>query len=403
MPTVLVTDASRGSAITIIRSLSKMGWTVVAADATRRSLGFRSRHAHHRFVYPSPSAEPEAYVTALCEAVSRYAVDLLIPIADETILPLARARIRFAGQCRLAIAGDKALQAVTDKQVTLDLCEELGIPVPETYVAYSVEEAQEVAHLLPWPIVVKAQRSRRLVSGAGVQNTGPVGYANSVKQLIDQAERLIQHGPVLLQGYQPGTGQGVEMLAYEGRPLAIFQHRRLAEVPITGGASAWRESVPLNPTLVEYSRRLVEALNWTGLIMVEFKVNETDAVLMEVNGRVWGSLPLAVHSGMDFPARLAELYLNGSPPPEPPATDYRRGVRASNLELMAVWFAQVLRKRRRYPFIPQPGRRDALRALLGMFGRRQKFDVQSWSDPLPGLFQIGHTLTHLSRKARAAS
>ena len=58
MPTVLVTDASRGSAITIIRSLSKMGWTVVAADATRRSLGFRSRHAHHRFVYPSPSSDP---------------------------------------------------------------------------------------------------------------------------------------------------------------------------------------------------------------------------------------------------------------------------------------------------------------------------------------------------------
>lgn len=403
MPTVLVTDARRGSAITIIRSLSKKGWTVVAADSTSHSLGFRSRHARHRFVYPSPTTEPEAYVTAMCEAVSRYSVDLLIPITDATILPLARARIRFAGRCQLAIAGDKALQAVTDKQATLDLCEELGIPVPRTYVAYSVEEVQEAAHLLPWPIVLKAQRSRRMVQGVGVQSTGPVGYANSVKELRDQASRLIEHGPILLQGYQPGSGQGVEMLAYEGRPLAVFQHRRLAEVPITGGASAWRESVPLDPALVDYSRRLVEALHWTGLIMVEFKVGETDAVLMEVNGRVWGSLPLAVHSGMDFPARLAELYLNGSPPPEAPATDYQIGVRASNLELMAVWFAQVARKRRRYPFLPQPGRRDALRALLGMFSRRQKFDVQSWSDPLPGLLQIGQTLAHLRRKARAAS
>jgi predicted ATP-grasp superfamily ATP-dependent carboligase len=402
MPTVLVTDANRGSAITVMRSLDRKGWTVVAADATRHSLGFRSRHARHRHVYPSPGAEPEAFVNSLSEVVSRYGVDLLIPITDETILPLARARIRFAGQCDLAIAGDKALSVVMDKQATLDLCEELGIPVPETYVACSVEEAQEVAHLLPWPIVLKAQRSRRLVKGAGVQRTGAVGYANTVKELIDQAERLIEHGPILLQGYQPGAGQGVEMLAHEGRPLAIFQHRRLAEVPITGGASAWRESVPLDPALVDYSRRLVEALHWTGLIMVEFKVGESDLALMEVNGRVWGSLPLAVHSGMDFPARLADLHLNGSPPAGPPATDYRVGVRASNLDLMALWFVQALRKKRRYPFIPQPGRRDALRVLLGMFERRQKFDVQSWSDPWPGLLQIGTTLARLGRKAAAA-
>lgn len=403
MPTVLVTDANRGSAITIMRSLSRKGWTVVAADATRHSLGFRSRHAHHHVVYPSPGTEPEAFVSAMGTAVSRYAVNLLIPVTDETILPLARARIRFAGKCHLAIAGDKALHVVTDKQATLDLCAELGVPVPQTYLAYSVEEAQEVAHLLPWPIVLKAQRSRRLVDGGGVQRTGAVGYANTVKELIDQAERLIEHGPILLQGYQPGTGQGVEMLAYEGRPLAIFQHRRLAEVPITGGASAWRESVALDSTLVDYSLRLVEALNWTGLIMVEFKVNEPDVALMEVNGRIWGSLPLAVHSGMDFPARLAGLYLNGPPPPGAPATDYKVGIRASNLDLMALWFAQVLRKTRRYPFVPQPGRRDALRALLGMFGRRQRFDVQSWTDPWPGVLQIGQTLTRLGRKAGAAS
>jgi predicted ATP-grasp superfamily ATP-dependent carboligase len=193
------------------------------------------------------------------------------------------------------------------------------------------------------------------------------------------------------------------MLVYNGQPLAIFQHRRLAEVPITGGASAWRESAPLDPALVDYSRRLVEALNWTGLIMVEFKVGEADVALMEVNGRVWGSLPLAVHSGVDFPARLADLYLNGPPPPGPPATDYRVGVRASNFDLMALWFVQVLRKKRRYPFIPQPARRDALRALWGMVGRRQRFDVQSWSDPWPGLLQVGMTLARLGRKAAAAS
>lgn len=402
MPTVLVTDARRGSAITIMRSLGRKGWTVIAADEQRSSAGFRSRHARHHCVYPSPTAEPAAFVAALCDAVNQYQIDLIIPTTDEAILPLAQVRDRFEGHVQLAIAAPEALRVVTDKRATLALCEELNVPAPESYLAHSVEEARDVAHLLPWPIVLKAQRSRRLDGGNGVQRTGSVGYANTVKELIWQTERLIADGPVLLQGYMPGTGQGIEMLAHVGRPLAIFQHKRLAEVPITGGSSALRESVPLDPLLVDYSTRLVDALQWTGLIMVEYKVNEDDAALMEINGRVWGSLPLAVHSGMDFPALLGDLYVNG-PPPGPPLTDYEVGVRSCNLDLMALWFGQVLRNSRRYPFIPQPARSDALRALLGLFRRRLRFDVQSWSDPLPGLLDLQHTVAHVARKATAGS
>lgn len=402
MPTVLVTDAHRGSAITIMRSLGRRGWTVIAADEQRNSAGFRSRHARHRCLYPSPMAEPEAFVDALCDAVNQHRVDLLIPTTDEAILPLSRVRERFEGHTRLAMAAPEALRIVGDKQATLALCEELQVPAPQSYLAHSVEDARDVAHLLPWPIVVKAQRSRRLENGRGVQRTGPVGYANTVKELVRQTERLIVEGPVLLQGYMPGAGQGVEMLAHEGRPLAIFQHKRLAEVPITGGASALRESVPLDPLLVAYSARLVDALKWTGLIMIEYKVNEDDAVLMEINGRVWGSLPLAVHSGLDFPALLGALYANG-PWPGPPLTAYESGVRACNLDLMVLWFGQVLRNRRLYPFIPQPARHDALRALLSLFRPRLRFDIQSWSDPVPGLIDMQHTLAHVARKAAAAS
>src|SRR5690606_10963377 len=136
---------------------------------------------------------------------------------------------------------------------------------------------------------------------------------------------------------------------------------------VSGGASAFRESVPLDPTLYDYAVRLMSALKWTGLAMVEFKVGKKGARLMEINERVWGSLPLAVHSGMDFPARLASLYLNGhgaSPPA--PDTAYTIGLRSRNLELDVVWIATVLRGKRRYPFLKFPPRTAALTALLGM-------------------------------------
>ena len=123
---------------------------------------------------------------------------------------------------------------------------------------------------------------------------------------------------------------------------------------------------------------------------------------MEVNGRVWGSLPLAVKSGMDFPARLAELYLSG--PPDSGAFDatYSIGVRARNLELEVIWIGSVLSGRRRYPFLPAPRRREALGAALALLDPRVKYDILSLDDPGPGLAELAKIARKLPRKLRRA-
>ena len=88
-----------------------------------------------------------------------------------------------------------------------------------------------------------------------------------------------------------------------GEPLLLFQHRRIREYPISGGVSTCCESMPLDPKLRDWSVALLKAMNWDGVAMVEFRYDEASgrAVLLEVNGRFWGSLPLAVHAGCDFP------------------------------------------------------------------------------------------------------
>jgi predicted ATP-grasp superfamily ATP-dependent carboligase len=386
--TVLVTDTNRGSAIAIIRSLGRRGWRVVAADSDPRSLGFRSRYARERLLYPAPRTAPGDFIETLYRAVQEHGVDLVIPVTDEVIHPLARARARFEPSCKLALAADPALEVVTDKARTLKLAQELGVPVPPTRVVRTAAEAREAMALLRWPVVLKPAVSRKYSPQEGTIQSCSVSYASSLEELADRMREFDGRHTVLLQEYCAGSGEGVELLAYRGRPLAAFQHRRLAEVPLSGGAGAWRESVPLDPDLYGYAARLVAALGWTGLIMVEFKVG-AGAWLMEINGRVWGSLPLAVLSGMDFPARLADLYFSGPPPAEDaPATDYRVGVRAHNLELSLSWIAQVLLGRRRYPYLPIPKRRRALAAALGLLRPGEKLDIASLDDPMPGLAEL---------------
>ncbi|MBX3011391.1 MAG: ATP-grasp domain-containing protein [Caldilineaceae bacterium] len=392
-PTILVTDTGRGSAISIIRSLGRRGWRVIAADADPNSLGFRSRYVHGTVVYPKPESAPQALVAALEAAVDKWQVDLLIPVTDAIILPLSEARDRFVGRCQVAIPTASALAVATNKLKTVTLAQELGVPTPATRLVHTVAEALEQSRAFDWPLVLKPQVSR--LYREHTIEAFEVSYAQTPADLAKQMARFENLCPVLLQEYYPGDGHGVELLMHEGQPLAAFQHKRLREVPLNGGASALRESVALDPELYDHSVRLLQALQWTGLAMVEFKVGNKGPRLMEINGRVWGSLPLAVRSGMDFPARLAELYLQGPPASTAkPAQEYHVGTRARNLELDVLWIAAVLKGKQRYSFLSIPKRSQAIKAILELFHPTYKFDILSWEDPWPGVAE----LSKVSRK-----
>ncbi len=409
-PAVLVTDADRGSSLAIIRSLGRAGFRVIAADSDPRSLGFRSRYAAERLVLPSPRTAPDRYGAAIVSALRDRKLDLLIPVTDEVIQILAHHRAEIEPLCRLALPDPEPLRIVRDKAETVRLAERLGVPVPRTAVVATREDALRAAEYIPFPVVLKAATSPRYDAGRGRFVRHPVCYARDLAELQARLARFEGCPAFLLQEYWRGTGCGVEMLAEEGCVLAAFQHRRLAEIPVTGGASAWRESVALDPALYDHAARLVAALDWTGLIMVEFKVG-AEARLMEINGRVWGSLPLAVASGMDFPARLVRLYLDRAagaggasgaegPRRHAPDTDYRVGRRAYNLELTLLWIIQVLAGRRRYPFLPMPRRSLALSAVLGLVGPNRSFDVACRDDPRPGFAEISRIARKLAGKLR---
>jgi predicted ATP-grasp superfamily ATP-dependent carboligase len=399
-PRVLVTDAGRGSAISVVRSLGRRGLYVIAADHRPDAAGFRSRFTAQTVLYPHPKHDPAGVVETLLREARRRAVDLVVPVSDEVLLPLSDARDRFDGVCTLAIPDAEALSRVTDKAATLELARSLGVPVPASVLVRGVDEALAAAPSVGWPIVVKPVASLRY-DARGAQ-AFHVSYAGDADELARQVGALESRCDVLLQRYHAGEGHGVELLTERGRPLAVFQHRRLHEVPITGGASSLRESVPVDPVMRDHATRMLAALRWTGLAMVEFRVAPDGPVLMEINGRIWGSLPLAVKSGVDFPMRLAQLYLrermnsasvpNGAPPAD-------IGVRSRNLRLELIWIASVLRRSRRYPFLPAPPRRKGVEAALRLLWPGDGFDVLSCDDPLPGVLDARYAFQRLAGKA----
>jgi predicted ATP-grasp superfamily ATP-dependent carboligase len=185
----------------------------------------------------------------------------------------------------------------------------------------------------------------------------------------------------LLQEYIDGHGEAIFLLTDGDCARAVFAHRRLREKPPAGGVSVLRESIVPDPVLLDGSKRLLAALDWHGVAMVEFRRGRDGrAALMEINPRLWGSLQLATDSGVDF----TEMWIRQHLGEATGAPKMRFGVRC---RWLLGDFDHLLICMRR-PEARAATRRGVLRVLfdfLASFWDGSKLEVLRWNDPRPFL------------------
>jgi len=192
--------------------------------------------------------------------------------------------------------------------------------------------------------------------------------------------------PILVQERVVGAGIGVFLLLWDGEVRAAFAHRRIREKPPSGGVSVLSESVALDPELLARSVALLRDFDWCGVAMVEYKVDERTGIpyLMEVNGRFWGSLQLAIDAGVDFPTILVDA-ASGSP--ARPAPKYKVGKRLrwewGDVDNLAV----RLRHSPTRLALPDgaPGRLKGLVDFARAFGPGTRGEILRRDDPRPFL------------------
>ena len=120
--------------------------------------------------------------------------------------------------------------------------------------------------------------------------------------------------------------------------------------------------------------------------MVEFKLYRMTGTpyLMEVNGRFWGSLQLAIDAGIDFPLLLIDAAC-GAPVAPPPVA--RTGVRL-RWELGDVDYLIAILSRSRTQLHLPPGTPSRLRsaaAVLLPWRPGERWEILRPSDPAPFL------------------
>ncbi|HEY8105395.1 MAG TPA: ATP-grasp domain-containing protein, partial [Gemmatimonadales bacterium] len=323
---VLVTDGEQRASLAVVRSLGHAGYRPFVCSVSGRSLAGSSRFAVGETAVPDPLREPVRFADAVLDLARKRNARLLLPATDAALLALLPLRERFA-ELKLPFVDAAQFRRISDKALLMATAPEVGIAVPRQCPAPDRQAAEAAARGgLAYPLVLKPARSVGESAGRrvklGVRHVlNPGGLATALDALPDAAY------PLLLQERIVGPGVGVFLLVWNGELKAAFSHRRIREKPPSGGVSVYRESIPLDPELLARSRALLDRFGWQGVAMIEYKLNEATGTpyLMEINGRFWGSLQLAVDAGVDFPALLARLALGDDPEP---VMSYRTGVRS---------------------------------------------------------------------------
>ena len=339
-----------------------------------------------------------SFVDEVTREAAQEAGTLVFPMTERTTIALSENRAALdAVQARYVLPAHDVVLQTMDKAFTTALARSLGIATPASVIVETASDVDQLARTARYPVVLKPKSSEEVVEGRSTRSTGKPLYVRSDAELREACRSLLDRTvAVIAQEYVEGTGSGYFALMNHGELRAEFAHRRIRDVRPTGSGSALRESVPVDPRLRDAALPILQSLRWHGPAMVEFRIREDGTpVFLEVNGRFWNSLALAVHSGVDFPLLLAQLSLEGD---VDPVREYRNGVRCRWWLGDVRHLLAVMRGRPAGFEGHFPGRLKTLAAFLTpVSGTRH--DNFTWDDPLP---EFGDWIDFLGRRVPRA-
>jgi predicted ATP-grasp superfamily ATP-dependent carboligase len=382
---VLVFDGHLQSALAVVRSLGSRGIPVYCGSTRRTAMSRYSLFCKKAFSYTSSDQDRVRFLDDVDRVLSQCKEPpILFPMSDFTFLPLVRSWERFQGRALLPFSSRESIEEAFDKEYTLKLALREGVPIPATHFSLDELSLDEALHSMRGPFVIKPRNSCTWVEGKSVWGTAHV--VESIEEARRVCLKIFHETNVfpLLQEWIPGEEYGVFALYEHGVRKASFAHHRLRSLNPRGGASSLRESIPLPEDMAAYAWKLLDALAWHGPAMVEFRRDARDGApkLMEINGRFWGSFPLAVHAGVDFPYLVYQMETGRQSLLE--QAPYKTFIKSRHLLADGQHVLRVL-------FGKRASLHKRLTTLWQFFHFWEKnlyYDVESLRDPLPGIMEV---------------
>jgi predicted ATP-grasp superfamily ATP-dependent carboligase len=372
-----------------VRSLSKQGVYTIVASEYDDVHAAASKYCDEFVQIPSPHGDVSAYTDALVDLASRPAVRTVLPLRPLDPYVFAASADEFADHVSLVTPPLDTLETVHDRLALAEAAEAAGVPMPTT---------KRLGALNGWTADMVVKSRYNLLTDRYVDTCRP-GEAETVKDVelvqagdsidVEALQEAMHHEPIA-QEFVEAEGEYLFGALYDhGEPVATFQHEQLRGDSYTGGGGVYRQSIH-DPALESVGRRILDALDYHGLACIEYvKDAETgEYKLVEINPRLWQSLPCAVRAGADFPLYYWLLATGRADDIDP---EYAVGV-ATHLLYGELGYLQTIRSDES-PFHERPSLLGETATVAASCLTTPNFDMLRFDDPMPFLRGVGHVVS----------
>src|SRR5271156_6666337 len=287
----------------IVRSLGRQGVPVCVVD-DELSISRYSRYCT-KFVKLANLHDERAAVDSLLELGKRLGLGgwVLYPTREELVAALSRYRSELSEVFRVPTPDWESVKWAWDKRNTYRLAQRLEIPTPATHYPESLDQLAELDSATP-PFAIKPAIKEHFFYATKAKAWRANSHAE-LRTLFQKASRLAGDGEIMVQELIPGGGsQQFSYCAFfrKGEAVGKMVARRTRQHPLEfGRASTFVETVDI-PMLEELSERFLRAIDYYGLIEIEYKLDPRTSQykLLDVNARTWGYHSLGAEAGVDF-------------------------------------------------------------------------------------------------------
>jgi D-aspartate ligase len=287
----------------IVRSLGRHRVPVCVVD-DEYSISRFSRYSKS-FEGVADLRDQRKAVDSLLEIGKRLGLEgwVLYPTREELVAALSHNRAELSEVFRVPTPDWESVKWAWDKRNTYKLAQKLGIPTPLTYYPENIDQLALLDNLEP-PFAIKPAIKEHFFYATKAKAWRANSHSE-LRTLYQKASELAGNGEVMVQELiSGGGGQQFSYCAFfrNGEAVGKMVARRRRQHPLEfGRASTYVETVDL-PILEEFSERFLRAIDYYGLVEIEYKLDPRDSQfkLLDVNARTWGYHSLGAKAGVDF-------------------------------------------------------------------------------------------------------
>lgn len=317
----LVTDVHHRTAVAGLRGLGRAGVRVLAVAPHWSAGGLWSRFTAARSVAPDPAAREEAFIAALQDLGRRHDGIVAYPGTEESLSAMVRHAPQLGSTLVLPFPAGSVIDRLRDKRQLLEQAQSAGLDSPRILAeATAAELLQDDA--LPAPCLVKSSGSKGTLD--------PPRRLQQVEEVRALLAELPPEEELLLQEVANGPLTAIAVVVdRDGRVVARHQQTAERLWPPDAGGSSVSVSVAPDEPLTAAIARLLAGVGFWGLAHVQFIESSRGPLLIDINPRFYGSLPLALSCGANLPAAWHDVVRGRELPAPGP---YRVGIRYRRVE-----------------------------------------------------------------------